>query len=376
MPELSTAPKLSALYLKAVATGPTRRGDGLPDTEYLRRDIEIDRDQLAEYNRVCGFGLRDELPITYPHVLSFPLSVRLMTDPGFPFPLVGLVHVTNTIRQERPLLVTDVLTQRVRVAGLRPHPKGRQFDVITETSAGGEVVWREVSTYLRRGGAPEQAERGEARPRDAAGEPARQPGEATPEHDEASGQPGKPTPDHDEATRQPGKPTPDHDEATRQPGKPTPDHDEATRQLAAASELGEASGQPGEATPDREATRQPAAASELGTTGEPTATWRVPGDTGRRYAAVSGDRNPIHLHPLTAKAFGFPRAIAHGMWSKARCLAAFAERLPDAYSVDVEFRKPLLLPSTVDFTMSRQDTGWNFALHARSGKPHLFGEIR
>ncbi|TDD43584.1 MaoC/PaaZ C-terminal domain-containing protein [Saccharopolyspora elongata] len=308
MPELSTAPKLSALYLKAVATGPARRGDGLPDTEYLRRDIEIDRDQLAEYNRVCGFGLRDELPITYPHVLSFPLSVRLMTDPGFPFPLVGLVHVANTIRQECPLLVTDVLTQRVRVADLRPHPKGRQFDVITETSAGGAVVWRETSTYLRRGGAPEQAERGEAQARDAAGEPARQPGEATPERDEASG--------------------------------------------------------------------QPAAAAELGATGEPTATWRVPGDTGRRYAAVSGDRNPIHLHPLTAKAFGFPRAIAHGMWSKARCLAAFAERLPDAYSVDVEFRKPLLLPSTADFTMSRQDTGWNFALHARSGKPHLLGEVR
>ncbi|MEV0696478.1 MaoC/PaaZ C-terminal domain-containing protein [Saccharopolyspora sp. NPDC050389] len=281
MPELSTAPKLSALYLKAVATGPTRRGDGLPDTEYLRRDIEIDRDLLAEYNRVCGFGLRDELPITYPHVLSFPLSVRLMTDPGFPFPLVGLVHVANTIRQERPLLVTDVLTQRVRVADLRPHPKGRQFDVITETSAGGELVWREVSTYLRRGGAPEQAEQ---------------------------------------------------------------------------AERGEA--------------RLP------GVTGEPTATWRVPGDTGRRYAAVSGDRNPIHLHPLAAKAFGFRRAIAHGMWSKARCLAAFAERLPDAYSVDVEFRKPLLLPSTVDFTMSGQDTGWDFALHARSGKPHLLGSVR
>ena len=50
--------------------------------------------------------------------------------------------------------------------------------------------------------------------------------------------------------------------------------------------------------------------------------WRLPGDLGRRYAAVSGDRNPIHLYALTAKAFGFPRQIAHGMWSKARCLAA------------------------------------------------------
>ena len=70
-------------------------------------------------------------------------------------------------------------------------------------------------------------------------------------------------------------------------------------------------------------------------------------DLGRRYAAVSGDHNPIHLHGLTAKAFGFPRAIAHGMWTKARCLAAL--RLPDAFAVDVRFKKPILLPSKVTF---------------------------
>jgi hypothetical protein len=78
-----------------------------------------------------------------------------------------------------------------------------------------------------------------------------------------------------------------------------------------------------------------------------TAHWRVPDDTGRRYAAVSGDNNPIHLHGLAAKAFGFPRAIAHGMWTKARCVSAL--RLPDAFEVDVRFRKPVLLPSTVTF---------------------------
>ena len=66
----------------------------------------------------------------------------------------------------------------------------------------------------------------------------------------------------------------------------------------------------------------------------PAPQWRLPGDLGRRYAAVSGDHNPIHLHALTAKPFGFPRAIAHGMWTKARCLAAL-ERLPDAFTVDV-----------------------------------------
>jgi hypothetical protein len=61
-----------------------------------------------------------------------------------------------------------------------------------------------------------------------------------------------------------------------------------------------------------------------------TAEWRLGGDLGRRYAAVSGDRNPIHMHSLTAKPLGFAGAIAHGMWTKARCLAALESRLPDA----------------------------------------------
>jgi acyl dehydratase len=101
--------------------------------------------------------------------------------------------------------------------------------------------------------------------------------------------------------------------------------------------------------------------------------WEVGRDAGRRYAAVSGDRNPIHLSRLAARAFGFPRAIAHGMWAKARCLAAFEGRLPAAYTVEVAFRAPILLPARVGFTVTGQD----FALHdARGGRPHLTGTIR
>lgn len=49
--------------------------------------------------------------------------------------------------------------------------------------------------------------------------------------------------------------------------------------------------------------------------------WRVPEDLGRRYAAATGDWNPIHLHALSARLFGFKRAIIHGMWSLARSVA-------------------------------------------------------
>jgi acyl dehydratase len=85
-----------------------------------------------------------------------------------------------------------------------------------------------------------------------------------------------------------------------------------------------------------------------------SAEWTLPGDLGRRYAAVSGDRNPIHMHSLTAKPLGFPAAIAHGMWTKARALAALDARLPDAFAVDVRFRRPILLPAKVEFATRDQ----------------------
>jgi MaoC like domain len=80
-----------------------------------------------------------------------------------------------------------------------------------------------------------------------------------------------------------------------------------------------------------------------------TATWTLPGDLGRRYGSVSGDLNPIHMHPLSARLFGFKSAIAHGMWTKARCLAALAPRLPEAFTVEVAFKKPIFLPGKFEF---------------------------
>ena len=106
------------------------------------------------------------------------------------------------------------------------------------------------------------------------------------------------------------------------------------------------------------------------------AEWKLGGDLGRRYAAVSGDRNPIHMHAWTAKPLGFPRAIAHGMWTKARCLAAIESRLPDAFQVDVRFRKPILLPSRVEFASTSQGDEIAFAVRdAKRGTPHLDGSI-
>jgi MaoC like domain len=115
---------------------------------------------------------------------------------------------------------------------------------------------------------------------------------------------------------------------------------------------------------------------------EPSATpptsaqWHLPGDLGRRYAAVSGDRNPIHMHALSAKALGFKRAIAHGMWTKARCLAALEGALPDAYGVQVRFRRPIELPAKVAFGSVTEGEQIRFAVHdGERQRSHLEGLI-
>ena len=109
----------------------------------------------------------------------------------------------------------------------------------------------------------------------------------------------------------------------------------------------------------------------------PKAVWRLPGDIGRRYADVSGDRNPIHLHSLSARLFGMPGAIAHGMWLKARCLAALESLLRERFSVEVRFKLPVLIPGKVSFASWSVDGGRDFALHdGKNEKPHLSGELR
>ncbi|GAB3679776.1 MaoC/PaaZ C-terminal domain-containing protein [Angustibacter aerolatus] len=115
--------------------------------------------------------------------------------------------------------------------------------------------------------------------------------------------------------------------------------------------------------------------------GSPRAVWRFGSDAGRRYAAVSGDHNPIHLHPLTARPFGFRRAIAHGMYSVARCLAWLEPRTPEAHELELEFKRAVLLPGTVRVHATEQvgthpAQAWTFALTSRDGDEHLRAALR
>lgn len=128
------------------------------------------------------------------------------------------------------------------------------------------------------------------------------------------------------------------------------------------------------AKPDAQGEKPAKAKAEKPASG---AIWTVPADIGRRYGAVSGDRNPIHLYATTAKLLGFPQAIAHGMWTKSACLAALDGRLPAAYSIDVQFKLPILLPAKVAFNSEETADGFRFSVaDARKGKPHVAGSIK
>lgn len=272
---LTRSPALAPLLARGALLSPLKRprpDAAVPATRLLLPDLRVDLARLAAYERVCGFATgADTLPVTYPHVLGFPLAMRLMSARDFPLPLLGLVHTSIEITRHTALAATGTYGLGVRVDRLAAHRRGTEAVVVTELRDGDGLVWESASTYLARhrtGGGAAHA-------------------------------------------------------AKEEPEPPLP----------------------------------------------AVAEWRLGDDLGRRYGAVSGDRNPIHLHPLTARLFGFPRAIAHGMWTVARCLAAHG--VPEAAFVRAEFRAPVLLPGAVRY--GADDTG-RFELRGGE-RVHLSGRV-
>ncbi len=271
---------IAPLLAKGMANSVRRKGaaGGLPERTAVVLDNRPDPERLAAYNRVCGFGMADVVPVTWLHVLSFPLQAYLMAESDFPFPLAGVVHLSNEMTQHRPVLASEPVRFSVHARNLMPHRRGVAFEFYGEAHVGDELAWTGVSTYL----APKQT---------VPGEPVR----------------------------------------LSRPDAPT---------------------------------------------AEPSQAWALPADLGRQYAKVSGDMNPIHMYPATARLFGFRRPIIHGMWTHARALAALGPRVPERYTVAVSFTKPILLPGRVRFAAEPDAGGWRFAVLASDGKTaHMLGEL-
>ena len=294
---IARMPSAAALYGRALgslrkihrtqsSTAPT-----LPALAIARAGILLEAARIDRYRHVCGFIPAQGVPLTYPHLLAFPLHLLLMTDARFPWPALGLVHLANTVRQHAPLRPGDALYIAVRIGAPLAHHKGQAFTFHTHVyredgdRAERVLVWESDSIYLRIGVA----------------RPAGMPIDAT------AGPDGNRS---------------------------------ASAELASAAE---ASGM----------TSASAASGTSGTSARSDkklvriASWQLDAGLGRRYAAVSGDFNPIHLGTLPARIFGFRQALMHGMWTKARALAALSPPQPlQAASASVEFKLPLWLPAT------------------------------
>ena len=264
--------------------------DQLPQATYYVDDLHIDQDNLNDYRKICGFADNGKVPATYFSVLSQALQMNMMVKEPFPFAMLGLVHVDNSVTQYRPIGERETVAMSVTFDNLRDHAQGQQFDFVTTVKSEDEVIWEGTSTYLSRS----------------------------------------------------KKTTSSKDKKS----KPRP--------VSVKPEVGK---------------------------NDVHSIFEVPEDIGRRYAFVSGDFNLIHLHPLSARAFGFPKAIAHGMWSKAKCLALMDE-LPDAYTVDVSFKLPIFLPAEVELIaqpiaqLENVGDTCDFGLYSsKNSKPHLAGVV-
>ncbi len=257
-----------------------RRGGPLPRHTLVRQEVPLEAEHIAQYAAVCGFSPAHGVPMTYPHLLGFPLQLMLMTESAFPYPVIGLVHLCNTIRQHQRLQAGERVRVEVRPRRLFQHARGQAFAIETAIVKGGAVVWESLSTYLR-------------------------------------------------------------------VGVPSPQ------------------GAPLIALPGAQ-------------TLSPDGRWDVPADTGRRYAGVSGDWNPIHVSTIGARLFGFAHPIAHGMWTKARALAELLPAAPLTQGeVLAEFKTPLSLPGTATLWQASEATpGRAFEVRNATGdKPYLRGML-
>jgi hypothetical protein len=270
------------LFTKAVRPKKDKLAtSGLPSLTVKQPGIKINNKKLQQYNKVCQFENNAFLPATYPHILAFPLHMSLLTHSEFPFSLLGLVHLSNSIKQYRRISAQEPLDLECHLGTTKPHVAGIAFEVITHCFSAGKLIWESVSTFLF-------IEK-----------------------------------------------------------KPNKDKKTTTKKHLPPSKMTNST------------------------------FWTLSTDLGQKYAKVSGDFNPIHLHKYSARLFGFKQAIIHGMWSKARILSELGNLIDDeSICVDVEFKLPVYIPGKVCLNWEQKDNGISFQLlDELCLKPHLIGQI-
>lgn len=266
---LASMPKtsfLSARLLKALRPKKSVKLSTikLPTTKMRVENLRFDAAHLKRFKSLCGFDKSSsEVPLCYPHLITFDLHMYLLTSENFPFNLLGTVHIENHIERFDHTPLDQNYTVDTYLDNLTPHSKGASYDLVTEYRNGenDKLLWREHSKNLVM--LPRKYR------------------DLEPPQKQAS------------------------DSRAKEP----------------CSEQAEV--------------------------------WKLASNLGREYGAISGDRNPIHLYPLTAKLFGFKRHIIHGMWTLSRSNAS-AEAFLNKQGWDTgrlsmknRFYRPVFLPAKV-----------------------------
>jgi len=278
--DLKAMPSLFTLYRKIFfSRKPGWDQQPLPSIAIQADNVMLSNDKIRQYANVCGFDFNGKVvPPTYLYVQAFRLHAVIFTHKAITFPLLGMIHLKNSISVFRPVNCDEVFSVQCQLLNSTETDAGLEFVLESNIYVGDELVWQAHSTYLYR------IESAKRRPR-------------------------------------------------------------------------------------------PPRASDMAWNN--VQQWRLTEDLGRNYAKASGDYNLIHLHPLLSKRFGFERVLAHGMWSKARCMAHLMQFVGERpFKVEVEFKLPVFMPSEVTFAYESLENGKRFEMRdVKAKRPHLYGQM-
>jgi hypothetical protein len=153
------------MLLRALFKGPQRPlPSALPElvTEYRLDSLPLD--DIARYRTAFGFA-GERIPLTWWYLLAQRAHLATMLDPGFPFRIVGLVHMENTLEAHDEPAPGQALLVRTVLRLLPPSSSGALRCVLeTAGSAAGSPIFACSSTYLIRRGAGGGAKPADTRP--------------------------------------------------------------------------------------------------------------------------------------------------------------------------------------------------------------------
>jgi len=285
--EYKAFPSVTRMYPKMLlAKKPSliKSGDSYPRIEASIKNITLSKKHVNQFAKVSGFSQDiDALPLPYPHILAAPLHYSILNHKAFPLKLLGLVHISNSIKQHRKIGLNEAMDINCYIEDFDETAKGQIFHLQTVITIDDETVWEETCSFLARKKSNTKAKKS-SKPR----------------------------------------------------------------------------------------------ATNSSQNGNKTSSWEIPANMGRKFAKVSGDINPIHLSDISARLFGFKKAIIHGVWSMSRTMAELEPEVDQSRGVklDVNFKLPVFLPAWVCLERIEKSDGVAFVMTDSAGeKPHLSGSV-